>query len=105
NPPLDTRAVLYGPPLLQFIVESVGSSFPLPLEKGKRERLAARASANYFSFPLSLGEGQSEGLTALTTSLARTPTPDDDAAHEALANQIRAIHAAWLLAPRADLRG
>ena len=59
--PLDTRAVLYGLPLSEFIV---ASSVDL-----------SEANQNY------------------------------DATSELLANQISAIHAQWLMTPRADLRG
>jgi hypothetical protein len=59
--PLDTRAVLYGQPLLEFIVASC----------------------------VDLGEANKNG----------------NGASELLASQISAIHARWLMTPRADLRG
>lgn len=63
KPPLDTRAVLYGPPLLEFIVKSVA------------------------------------GLGVETP-----PAADDEAAQEALCQEIVRIHADWLLTIREDLR-
>jgi hypothetical protein len=61
--PLDTRAVLYGPPLLDFIANS--------------------------------------GID----QLGRATAFDDEAKQEALAHQIKCVHAAWLVTPRLDLRG
>ena len=73
NPSFDARPVLFGRPLLRFIVNA------------------------YLSLP------------AQTRSLfvwqARSATDGDEALHEALANEIGALHARWLLTPRTDLRG
>ena len=78
NPPLDARAILYGAPLLEFIVRSVSSlreSWP----GGKEEAIAFSDSS----------DGQQT---------------HDEESHP-FANEIIRTHARWLLTPREELRG
>ncbi|MDQ1638530.1 MAG: hypothetical protein QOF62_1869 [Pyrinomonadaceae bacterium] len=73
KPACDLRPILFGRPLLEFIVNA------------------------YFSLPV-------ERRTTLI-SPADVETDNNEAADEPLASEISAIHARWLLTPRADLRG
>jgi len=107
NPPLDTRAILYGAPLLEFI---------------SRECMALNYSA--VSGPASLGFHEAGANSALVhsteTSGASIMTADSqvatsdawteesseyDAIQEQIARQISTLHACWLMTPRDDLRG
>ena len=78
NPPLDARAILYGAPLLEFIVHSVS---------------VLRASRP--------GDNQ-EAIAVTDGSDAQE---DHDAESHPLAKEIISIHAGWLVTPREDLRG
>lgn len=98
NPPLDARAILYGRPLLEFIVKSIGELFPLPLGPG-----LSTGTNPSFSFPLPLGEGQGEGLSTSTTP-ATTLHSNSPLNDEARSKDLSTIHADWLLTPRSDLR-
>lgn len=76
NPPPDARPILFGRPLLKFIVDAY-----LALPAGSRSALSSPA-----------------GVAA--------PADDgDEAMSEALAKEISDIHASWLETPREDLRG
>ena len=76
NPPFDARSILFGQPLLNFIVDAY---LALPAETRSALSLPARLSAPG-------GDGS-------------------DAIQEVSVNEIRDIHANWLLTPREDLRG
>lgn len=78
EPPLDARAVLYGTPLLEFIVHSVESLRASPSEE-QREAIAVTDGSD---------EVQAH----------------DEESHP-FAKEITSIHAGWLLTPREDLRG
>ena len=71
RPARDFRPILFGRPLLEFLVNA------------------------YRSLPVQ---------TASAATIAFTPN-GDEARNEALANEISAIHARWLLTPRTDLSG
>jgi hypothetical protein len=73
NRKLDARPILFGRPLLQFIVTACLS--------------VPENTSRAFSQPAELG------------------ADEDEALQEAFAEQIRSIHARWLLTPREDLRG
>ena len=73
NPSFDARPVLFGHPLLEFIVNAYRS-------------LPAQTRSAFLS-------------------QAQSATDEDEALQEALANEISAMHARWLLTPRTDLRG
>lgn len=78
NPPLDARAILYGTPLLEFIVRSVSS---------------LRASQP---------EERQEAI--VVTDSSDQEQAHDEETHP-FAKEIVRIHAGWLLTPREDLRG
>jgi hypothetical protein len=86
--PLDARVVLYGRALLEFIVNSV------------RELSTCNG-------------GETEGspnqvqhsVRSLPSGAEDRSLSEDEAIQDALASQISAIHARWLMTPRDDLRG
>ena len=84
DPPLDTRAVFYGPPLLEFIASHCFNKF------GKKQPNGECQSADR---ELNAGE-QTDGAQ---DDPDRYRDPDYDL--------IREIHALWLTTPRDDLRG
>ena len=73
NPALNARPVLFGRPLVEFIVNT------------------------YRSLP-------AQTRSAFLSQIQST-TEEDEPAQEALAKEISALHARWLLTPRTDLRG
>jgi hypothetical protein len=77
RPPLDVRRVLYGTPLLDFIVD----------ECGKIEVSVAPDDGNG------------------TVSAADLTADASDAIEKVLSREISRIHADWLMTPREDLRG
>jgi hypothetical protein len=86
DPPLDARSVMYGRPLLEFIITNVGQVFV----NGKAER------------PSQSGHREMAAIVAA----AYSPTESaDDSYREALASEVSSIHAHWLMSPRHDLRG
>ncbi len=81
QPPLDTRAVFYGRPALEFLAAEALAKARLLREAGLYEERAAEAvDQGVPSFP---------------------PDPHREAEYEA----VRDIHARWLTTPRNDLRG
>jgi len=96
-PPLDSRKVLYGRTLLEFIVMNV------------RQTSVCRGRADYDSTictgnPKSLTTDEAVAGEQIEGSGERT-SREDDPIQEAIANEISAIHARWLVTPREDLRG
>jgi hypothetical protein len=92
NPPFDARAILYGSPLLEFIVNSVSALDSQIFSDLRSEisnpEIAVDAAAETSSVPPDYDD------------------PDYEApAHQALSLAITNIHANWLLTPRGDLRG
>jgi hypothetical protein len=77
-PPLDTRAILYGRPLLEFIVNAMGEAF--------------------ISQPLNPPVDHSNDLSS--AQLCEQSHHD-----QVMRETVSAIHARWLLTPREDLRG
>lgn len=87
NTPLDARSVLYGRPLLEFIVNSVRQS---PVCREVRFETQAWLSDECADLPVA----------------NNTPAvPANETVDEKLAGEISAIHARWLMTGRADLRG
>jgi hypothetical protein len=85
NPPIDTRAVLYGRALLEFIVTNVRQTSVCPEAKS----------------PSQSGDS---GLVALAAPDSPAQATDESF-QEALASEVSGIHARWLMTPRDDLRG
>ena len=84
NPPLDARAVLYGRPLLEWIVNAVNSSEGEAI----RQQLAMlRAQKGIL--------GKTPDAAELSSEIELEPET----------NPVSKIHARWLMTPRADLRG
>ena len=96
-PPLDARNVLYGPALLEFIVTNVrkisfcrgGAADDTPKLVGHSDH-----SLTFEAVALSLPANSED-----------QPANADEAIQAAIANEISAIHARWLMTPRGDLRG
>ena len=113
--PLDVREVLYGAPLLEFIINAIaalaesgivipakaldaangdGSDFP---HSADGEGLGERSASGDQTLPLSNGGEE--------TNTDDTRSVDDDAEEDELAREISRIHALWLMTPREDLGG
>jgi hypothetical protein len=95
--PLDARNVLYGRALLEFIVTNV-----------RQTSVCRRGAAD--NAPKPVGDSDpSLTCEAVAESLPANsedqPASADEAIEEAVANEISAIHARWLLTTRDDLRG
>jgi len=113
--PLDLREVLYGTPLLEFIINAVATltetGIVIPV------RGAGNAHNSGADFPHSadgegLGERSASGDQTLplsnggeATSTSDTKSIDNEAAEDPLAREISRIHACWLMTPREDLGG
>lgn len=82
HPPLDVRAVVYGRPLLEFVARETLASF---------NRFADPADAVVLP-----------SATPADNASAQEATRDY---RERVYDELKEIHAAWLLAPRDDLRG
>jgi hypothetical protein len=80
NAPLDARKVLYGAPLLEFIINEV-------------EKIEIPALRKDVGNPAANGDNSDE------------TSDSDEAAEGALGKAISDIHARWLMTPRKDLRG
>ncbi len=95
-PPLDARNVLYGRALLEFIVTNV------------RQTSVCRERADDDS-PICTGSSRSptkdEAVAGQQIEASEERTSGEDPIQEAIANEISAIHARWLMTPREDLRG
>lgn len=85
NPPFDARAIIYGRPLLEFIVTNVLHASVCP---GLAQRAHSVDSDSFQS-------GSSDHVDIVTRSGARDP----------LSDTATDIHSRWLLTPREDLRG
>ena len=79
-PPLDTRAILYGRPLLEFIAQSVTESM-------------TQTSV--------IGNAQLVAQTSVCADAQSDTYEESNAEHQL----VSAIHATWLMTPRDDLRG
>ena len=114
DPPFDTRAILYGAPLLEFIVDSVSALDP-KIFSDLRAEISHPASIlnSEISHSASLRSEISDPEIALAAPAHTSAIPHDYdyrnapdyPAHGALSKAITNIHATWLLTPRADLRG
>lgn len=86
NPPLDARKVLYGRPLLEWIVETINSNEVAALRSVlTRQRPQLDDSEHTIETP--------------------AHSPDVASEQENDTNLISVIHARWLMTPREDLRG
>lgn len=83
KPPLDSRSILYGKPMLEFVISNVRQS-SVCLETGKKPRCAERAKEPRV--------GESE-------------PGEEEEFNRAVGDEISAIHARWLITSRADLEG
>lgn len=86
NPPLDAREILYGRPLLEWIVETTNSAEVAALWNVlKRSRAQQDKSETLIETPVQANEVDQE--------------------QDGETNLISVIHARWLMTPRDDLRG
>jgi hypothetical protein len=95
-PPLDARNVLYGRPLLEFVVTNVRQTSVCRELADDDTKLIGHSD-------LSLTREAVAG--SRTTNSEERPATEDDPIQEAIANKISAIHARWLMTMRDDLRG
>jgi hypothetical protein len=86
EPPIETRSVMYGRALLEFIITNVGQLFV----NAKAERAT---------------ESGHRQLMVPTTTADSLVQPMDNSYQEAFAPEVARIHARWLITPRDDLRG
>src|SRR5258708_6571379 len=122
NPPFDTRAILYGRPLLEFIALNVQQTPEITQTSGRREftQGGLTTSATLESeqvrrdAPTAHNHSASDGCacTTLVTGdvdkLAFVGQSEEQLQNDSnnpLAQAISDIHARWLLTPREDLRG
>jgi hypothetical protein len=116
QPALDARTVLYGRPLLEFIVNALATlaetGLVIPPWQPSTEHNSDRTALTLSADGEGLGERLAGGDPTLPlpnggegTGADDNPPVDDDAAEDALATEISEIHARWLMTPREDLRG
>jgi hypothetical protein len=89
-PPLDARAVLYGRPLLEFIVRESSASVERSLTAYAGEPVAQTLVCDSVTTPI--GDVETH----------QSDNPDED---DTLRQQISLLHARWLMTPLDDLRG
>ena len=106
--PLDTRAILYGRPLLEFIVREIRSltdqpavSSDCPASEEVESALAAHAGKSTLSRRVALDPAQ----TNVCSTGVEHEQSDDIDQDEKLRKQISQLHACWLMTARDDLRG
>jgi hypothetical protein len=94
-PPLDARNVLYGRALLEFVVTHV------------RQLSVCREHADDYSPKLAghLDLSLTCKAVAGASNSEEPQVSEDEAIQEAVANEISAVHARWLMTRREDLRG
>jgi hypothetical protein len=85
NPPLDTREVLYGPPLIEFIARQCWQTF--------------------LSRPVAAGAADSASHASSTADAPAYPHDIEDGRERDDYDLVRAIHVAWMMTARDDLRG
>jgi hypothetical protein len=107
TPPLDARAILYGRPLLEFMVrESWSLLYQTAAASGRDAGVEVeRSLAAQVGEPAHLPHAavdQSQTEVCFTGVEDRQSDPDQA---ETLRQQISLIHARWLMTPRDDLRG
>jgi hypothetical protein len=117
--PLDVREILYGAPLLNFIIDECWQiEIPESDTNGNGTRDVSNSIASTSSSIVSTSGsimGTARSVVAAFDPIADPdePNPDvstalpeaDDEEEDAVAKQISAIHARWLITPREDLRG
>ena len=84
NPPLDARSILYGRPLLEFVVDSV-----------RQSQICCEARF----------KAQTWWSDEPAVANREATDPANDTVGEKLAEEISAIHERWLMTVRNDLRG
>ena len=106
NPPFNTRAILYGAPLLEFIsrecmaLDYNAASGPASLDCQKAVAHSLAHSTQNSGASIMTADSQ------VTTSDAWTEeSVEYDPIQEQIARQISTLHARWLMTPRDDLRG
>lgn len=95
--PVDARSVLYGRALLEFIVTNVRQT-SIGRECADDDSVILTAGSKSLRNNECVAGQQSEGSEERTSGA-------DDLIQEAVANEISAIHARWLMTTRDDLRG
>ena len=110
TPPLDARAILYGRPLLEFIVRE---SWSLNHQAAAASEGATGSVERYLT--AHAGEPALAGTAAAQTSVCdstpksvgalETQQSDNQDQDDTLRQQISLLHARWLMTPRDDLRG
>ena len=121
RPPLDARAVLFGRPLVEFLAVECFAAF------ARREEIAQATRAKWIadwkertlrwpdwaqrdpsSIPSPAGDG-SPGVrdpeTMTLEELAPSTSPGQERYASPFYDALKDIHVAWLMTPRADLRG
>ena len=91
TPPLDARAILYGKPLLEFIVRETMQLIHRSAKAGECDSTVAQTLV-CDSTATSGGEDENQQID----------DPDED---DTLRQQTCMLHASWLMTPRDDLRG
>jgi hypothetical protein len=104
SPPLDARVVLYGRPLLEFILREMSSlnrktTASECSDDGVRS-MAAHVGEVSNPIQVTLDQTETTGHSNQVDQLHEQPGED-----ESLRQQISLIHARWLTTPRDDLRG
>jgi hypothetical protein len=105
TPPLEARAILYGRPLLEFIVrESWLLHHQTAAASGSDEDIEKSPTAHVGESALCPQSGVDQSPATSPSAGIEGGQPEPDQA-EALRQQISSIHARWLMTPRDDLRG
>lgn len=121
HPPLDARAVLFGRPLVEFLAAECFAAF------GRREELAQATRARWIAdekerairWPHRVRQDQTNSTspsgdgslsmrdpeTMTLEELAPSTRPGQERYASLYYDALKDIHVAWLMTPRADLRG
>ena len=110
TPPLDARAILYGRPLLEFIVrESWLNHRSVTVAECDGSAEVERSLTAHAGEPALAGTAVARGLVCNSSAPSvgevehqQSNNPDED---DTLRQQISLLHARWLMTPRDDLRG
>lgn len=122
TPPLDARAILYGRALLEFISREC-MALTYSSARGPELQSGLPDGASLFGCHTRLDDDTAETSVATSTSPTSSMTRAEslvatgvsqahadeaseyDAIQEAIAGELSALHARWLMTPRDDLRG
>src|SRR5687767_219095 len=113
--PFDARHVLYGTPLLEFLVNALGTSVEAGLvipamqtDTGSQAGTETSTPTDGENFAVSDDDSTIEHDRKVNDELLRNGNENsagDDDAQLALATALSVIHARWLMTPRQDLSG